>query len=125
MKKVKKKARRAYLAVRNHVDKLAAKALGVITVSMGTSIAASASSSNSNTTTAWESIVSWINNNASNLKTVAYALIGLCLVAAAICMAIGGTQGMGKVKNWLIGLCVAVLILVFGASLLSSLYTTS
>lgn len=102
-------------------DKMLARALGAMITVFSTTIVASAESGGGG---AWSSIVSWLNTNKSGLELVAKALIALCLIGAVICIAIGGSQGMSKVKNWLIGLCVAVVLLVFGQSFLDSLYTS-
>lgn len=117
LNKIKKDAFAAYVKA----DKMLARLLGSVLAVFGSTIVAHAESAGSSGGGAWSSIVAWINNNAAGLKTVAYALIGLCLICAVICMVVGANQGMSKVKNWLIGLCVAVVILVFGQGFLDSL----
>ena len=114
-----KKIQKALYIVYAKMDKMLARALGALMCTASATIVAYADDGGGG---AWSSIVSWLNTNKSGLEYVAKALIGVCLVAAVICIAIGGSQGMSKVKNWLIGLAVAVILLVFGQSFLDSLY---
>lgn len=116
-----KKIQKALYTVYAKMDKMLARALGALMCTASATIVAYADDGSGG---AWSSIVSWLNTNKSGLEYVAKALIGVCLVAAVICIAIGGSQGMSKVKNWLIGLAVAVILLVFGQSFLDSLYTS-
>lgn len=117
LNKIKKDAFAAYVKA----DKMLARLLGSVLAVFGSTIVAHAESAGSSGGGAWDSIVAWINNNTSGLKAVAFALIGLSLIASIICLVIGANQGMSKVKNWLIGLCVAVVILTFGEGFLYSL----
>lgn len=102
-------------------SKISARVMGCVIASLSTMIVAYAD--NEGTAGAWSSLVNWVNNNRAGLETLTKALIGLCLVAAVICIAVGGSQGLSKVKNWLIGIGIAVAILVFGQAFLDSLYT--
>lgn len=111
-----KKIQKALYIVYAKMDKMLARALGALMCTASATIVAYADDGGGG---AWSSIVSWLNTNKSGLEYVAKALIGVCLVAAVIC-----SQGMSKVKNWLIGLAVAVILLVFGQSFLDSLYTS-
>ncbi len=103
----------------------AAKTAGTAIGMSASTIAAYAASDGAESSTGgiWSSIAAWINTNAEGLKIVCYALIALCVVAAVILIALNGSQGLSKVKNWLIGLAVAVLILVFGQSFIDSIST--
>lgn len=108
-------------SVKAKTEKLAAKALGVITAAMSMTVNACASTTDTSGGGVWSSVSSWINTNADGLKTVANALILLCIVAAAIMIVVAGSHGLEKVKGWLIGIVVAVILLTFGSAFLSTL----
>lgn len=107
----------------NAKSKAAATAGAAIGMIASTTVAYASNGAESSTGGIWGNIAAWINNNAEGLKIVCYALIGLCVVAAVILIALNGSQGLSKVKNWLIGLAVAVLILVFGQAFIDSIST--
>ena len=118
IQKVKEKSCKMFLNIKNTTAKFTGIAMGLI---MSTIMAHA--EAETGTGGVWNGIANWINNNATGLKIVCYSLIGLCVIAAALMIAINGSQGLSKVKNWLIGLVVAVVILVFGATFIDSLKT--
>lgn len=69
----------------------------------------------------WGAVENWISSATSHVKTIGYALAGLCVVILGIIFITGGGQGLQKGKGMAISILAGVAVISFGVGLIGSL----